>query len=163
MVHALQDEDPQIAQIAGHEIRHDLSTPILQRLIAAGEPVQQQLDAPRAGALRNHILAGSDFPYVLAAFVHGSALFLGQFREVRQFAQQGAIHHLTRHRFICLYEITNRITMARAASASTPIDQMAISHSRRWYQGPGGAGVNGTPRARPCRETPSKPTPYTRE
>ncbi|HEY4971478.1 MAG TPA: hypothetical protein VII35_16380 [Steroidobacteraceae bacterium] len=40
MIHALQDEHPQVAQIAGHEISHDLPAAVFERLVAAGKPFQ---------------------------------------------------------------------------------------------------------------------------
>src|SRR5882672_12598395 len=121
MIHALQYENPQIAQVARQEISDDLPSAVLQRLVAAGKSIQQQLDSTGAIALGNHVLAGADLPHILAALLDRGGFLLRQRSKIRKLAEQWVVHGL----------MTHRRPKATAPSAATLASQMAaIQRSR---------------------------------
>src|SRR5450432_4820312 len=116
MIHALQNENPQIAQITRHEIGDDLPATILQSFVAAGKPRQEELDSAGSIALRDHVFAGAHLAHVIAAVEDGLGFFRRQRSEIRQFAQQRIIHGDPR----CRYHL--------------PLfPQLAGSPRRRWH------------------------------
>ena len=58
VVHGLEDEDMQVAEVARHEIGHDLTGAVRQRLVAAGEALQDEVHVAGASPSRIRSIRG---------------------------------------------------------------------------------------------------------
>ena len=55
MIHRPQNEYVHVAKVAGDEVRHDVALAIRQDFIAAGEPLQNQMDVIGSFALSDDV------------------------------------------------------------------------------------------------------------
>ena len=118
--------------------RYEPAVPLAQQFLAESRPTQV-----RAAAVRNADEGRQLGPGHRAADLYPDPARLprGDARQRRQGgAQEGLIHQ--------------RSTRATAPSAVTLSDHIAAIHASRCQRGRG--SLNGSPRRRPCRETPSR-------
>src|SRR5262245_47705049 len=97
MIHAPEQEDMQVAQVARNEIPEDLPTPVLEDLVAAAEAFQEQPDATREIASLDDVVAGSVFADLACRFHDRPALLIRQRSVVGEFADQGMAETICQH------------------------------------------------------------------
>ncbi len=92
MVHLVEDEDVQVAEVARHEQGHDLALAVRQDLVAAREAVEDEEDVLGLVALLNQILASPDLPDLDHQTVQGPTGLIGEGLETLELACQRMLH-----------------------------------------------------------------------
>jgi hypothetical protein len=103
VIHLLEDENVHVAQVAGNQIGHDIPAAVWDDLVAAGEPLQHQVDVIGSLALSDYIRRGTHTAAVADSIGQNTSVLAGEGDEIPKlpgkWIGQGASPHKNNPRF----------------------------------------------------------------
>ena len=92
VVHLIEDEHVEVAEVARYEIGHDLALAIRQNLVAAGESVEDQVDVLGIVALVDQVDPRTHLPDPRHEVVEGRSILVGQRLETLKLPNERMVH-----------------------------------------------------------------------